>query len=87
MKKVAKIFRIQKFRTTVFYLQSNLQSQMNRWKDLHYALEEYLKQCANKQKQWDKWINLSMFDYNISVQTYSILVFGKIASEKKDSIK
>jgi len=79
MKKVAKIFRIRKFRTTASYPQSNGSLERS-----HYALGEYLKQYANEQKQWDRWISLAMFNYNTSVHeaTKHIpyeLVFGKIA--------
>jgi len=78
MKKVAKIFRIRKFRTTAFYPQSNGLERS------HHALGEYLKQYASDQKQWDKWISLAIFNYNISVyeatkHTPYKLVFGKIA--------
>ena len=79
MKKIAKIFRIRKFRTTVFHPQSNGSSERS-----HLALGEYLKQYANEQKQWDRWIGLAMFNYNTSVHeatkhTPYELVFGKIA--------
>jgi len=78
MKKVAKIFRICKFWTIAFHLQSN---GLGRF---HHALGEYLKQYANEQKQWDRWISLAMFNYNTSVHettkhTPYELVFGKIA--------
>jgi len=49
MKKIAKLFRIRKFRTTAFYPQSNGSLERS-----HYALGEYLKQYANEQKQWDR---------------------------------
>lgn len=79
MKKVAKIFRIRKFRTTAFHPQSNGSLERS-----HHALGEYLKQYANEQKQWDRWIGLAMFNYNTSVHeatkhTPYELVFGKIA--------
>jgi len=59
---VAKIFRICKFRTTVFHPQSNGSLERS-----HHALGEYLKQYTNEQKQWDRWISLAMFNYNTSV--------------------
>jgi len=79
MKKVAKIFRIRKFRTTAFHPQSNGSLERS-----HHALGEYLKQFANSQKQWDRWISLAMFNYNTNVHeatkhTPYELVFGKIA--------
>jgi len=79
MKKVAKIFRIRKFRTIAFHHQSNGSLERS-----YHALEEYLKQYANEQKQWDRWISLAMFNYNTSVHeatkhTPYELVFGKIA--------
>jgi len=79
MKKIAKIFRIRKFRTTAFHPQSNGSLERS-----HHALGEYLKQYANEQKQWDKWISLAIFNYNTSVHeatkhTPYELVFGKIA--------
>jgi len=46
MKKIAKLFRIRKFRTTVFHPQSN-----GSLKRSHHALGKYLKQYANEQKQ------------------------------------
>jgi len=78
IKKIAKIFRIRKFRTTAFYPQSN---ELER---SHYALGEYLKQYTSEQKQWDKWISLAIFNYNTSVHEVTKhipyeLVFGKIA--------
>ena len=79
MKRIAKIFRIRKFRTTAFHPQSNGSLERS-----HHALGEYLKQYANEQKQWDRWIGLAMFNYNTSVHeatkhTPYELVFGKIA--------
>jgi len=79
MKKIAKIFRIRKFRTTAFHRQSNGSLERS-----HHALEEYLKQYASEQKQWNKWISLAIFNYNTSVHeatkdTPYELVFGKIA--------
>lgn len=79
MKKIAKIFRIRKFRTTAFHPQSNGSLERS-----HHALSEYLKQYANEQKQWDRWVSLAMFNYNTSVHeatkhTPYELVFGKIA--------
>jgi len=79
MKKVAKIFRIRKFRTTAFHSQSNGSLERS-----HHALGEYLKQYASDQKQWDKWISLAILNYNTSVHeatkhTSYELVFGKIA--------
>ncbi|KAG5314864.1 POL2 protein, partial [Pseudoatta argentina] len=46
MKKIAKIFRIRKFRTTAFHPQSNGSLERS-----YHALGEYLKQYANEQKQ------------------------------------
>jgi len=43
MKKIAKIFRIRKFRTTAFHPQSNGSLERS-----HHALGEYLKQYANE---------------------------------------
>ncbi|KAL6419684.1 hypothetical protein ACFW04_014291 [Cataglyphis niger] len=62
MRKVAKIFKIRKFRTTVFHPQSNGSLERS-----HHALGEYLKQYANDQKQWDRWLSLLMFNYNTGV--------------------
>src|SRR5436190_152070 len=79
MKKVSKLFRIRKFRTTAFHPQSNGSLERS-----HHALGEYLKQYANEQKQRDRWIGLAMFNYNTGVHeatkhTPYELVFGKIA--------
>ncbi|KAL0128587.1 hypothetical protein PUN28_003742 [Cardiocondyla obscurior] len=84
IKKVAKIFRIRKFRTTAFHPQSNGSLERS-----HHALGEYLKQYANKQKEWDKWVGLAMFNYNTCVHeatkhTPYELVFGKIARVPTD---
>jgi len=42
-----------------------------------------LKQYANEQKQWDKWISFAIFNYNTSnmkqQNTPHQLIFGKIA--------
>ncbi|KAL6427138.1 hypothetical protein ACFW04_008640 [Cataglyphis niger] len=79
MRKIAKIFKIRKFRTTAFHPQSNGSLERS-----HHALGEYLKQYANDQKQWDRWLSLAMFNYNTGVHeatrhTPYELVFGKIA--------
>ena len=79
MRKIAKLFKIRKFRTTAFHPQSNGSLERS-----HHALGEYLKQYANDQKQWDRWIGLAMFNYNTNVHeatkhTPYELVFGKIA--------
>jgi len=79
MKKIAKIVRIRKFRTTVFHPQSKESLERS-----HHALGEYLKYYASEQKQWDKWISLAIFNYNTSIHeatkhTLYELVFGKIA--------
>ncbi|KAL0130397.1 hypothetical protein PUN28_002219 [Cardiocondyla obscurior] len=55
----------------------------------HHALGEYLKQYANEQKEWDKWVGLAMFNYNTCVHeatrhTPYELVFGKIARVPTD---
>jgi len=79
MKKVAKLFRICKFRTIAFHFQSNRSLERS-----HHALGEYLKQYTNEQKQWNRWIGLATFNYNTSVyevtkHTLYELIFGKIA--------
>jgi len=68
MKKVAKIFKIRKFRITVFYPQSNGSLERS-----HHSLGEYLKQYTNEQKQWDRWIELAMFNYNTNVHEATTL--------------
>ena len=79
MKKIAKLFKIRKFRTTAFHPQSNGSLERS-----HHALGEYLKQYANERKQWDRWIGLAMFNYNTNIHeatkhTPYELIFGKIA--------
>jgi len=64
---------------TTFHLQSNGSLERS-----YHALGEYLKQYASKQKQWDKWTSLPIFNYNTSVHettkhTLYELVIGKIA--------
>jgi len=78
MKKVAKLFKICKFHTIAFYPQLNSSLERS-----HHALREYLKQYANEQKQWERWIGLAMFNCNTSVHeatkhTPYKLIFGKI---------
>jgi len=46
MKKIAKLFKIHKFRTMAFHSQSN--GSLER---LHHVLGKYLKQYANEKKQ------------------------------------
>jgi len=43
-----------------FALPLSILSQMDRshHERSHHALREYLKQYANEQKQWDRWIGL-----------------------------
>ncbi|KMQ84107.1 enzymatic polyprotein endonuclease reverse [Lasius niger] len=62
-----------------FHPQSNGSLERSR-----HALGEYMKQYANEQKQWDRWVSLAMFNYNTSVHEATKhmpyeLVFGKIA--------
>lgn len=47
MKKLAKYYRIRKFRTTAFHPQSNGSLERS-----HHALGEYLKQYASSEKEW-----------------------------------
>jgi len=58
MKKIARLFRIRKLRTITFHPQSNGSLERS-----YHALGEYLKQYANYQKQWDRWIGLAVFNY------------------------
>lgn len=50
----------------------------------HHALGEYLKQYTTKEKNWDEWVELAIFNYNTNVHegtkhTPFEMVFGKIA--------
>lgn len=79
MKKLAKYYRIRKFRTTAFHPQSNGSLERS-----HHALIEYLKQYANDNKQWDEWVDLATQNYNTSIHegtkhTPYELVFGRPA--------
>ncbi|RLU23008.1 hypothetical protein DMN91_005286 [Ooceraea biroi] len=49
MRKLAKIFKIRKFRTIAFHPQSNGSLERS-----HHALGEYLKQYVNEQNHWDR---------------------------------
>ena len=62
MRHVAKIFKINQCKTTSFYPQSN-----GSLEGSHMVLKEYLKQYANKDCEWDKWIELATNSYNTSV--------------------
>jgi len=61
MKKVAKIFRLRKFRTTAFHYFHNESLERS------HALGEYLKQYVNSQKQWDRWLSLAC---SVTILTY-----------------
>ncbi|KAG5317277.1 POL4 protein, partial [Pseudoatta argentina] len=86
IKKIAKLFRIRKRHTTAFHPQSN--ASLERF---HHALGKYLKQYANDQKQWNRWIGLAIFNYNTSIHeatkhiSYK-LVFGKIARTSSNEL-
>lgn len=62
MKKLAKYYRICKFRTTAFHPQSNGLLERS-----HHTLVEYLKQYASSEKDWDEWVNLAVQNYNTSI--------------------
>lgn len=79
MKRITKRFRIKKIQTTAFHPQSNGSLERS-----HHVLGEYLKQYANKEMEWDEWIDLAMLSYNTCVHegtkfTPYELVFGKTA--------
>ena len=70
LKKIAKIFKI---RTTLF--QSNRSLERSQ-----HALDEYLKQYANEQEQWDRCIGLALFNYCIIPMSTRLLnILSKIA--------
>ena len=62
MKKVAKLFKIKEYRTTAFHPQSNGSLERS-----HHVLAEYLKKFANRNHDWDEWLELACFSYNTSV--------------------
>lgn len=52
----------------------------------HHVLTEYLKLCIENSGNWDEWVELAIFPYNISVHkgtkfTPHELVFGHLARE------
>ena len=51
LKRLAKRFRINQFRTTAFYPQSNGSLERS-----HHVLGEYLKQFVARNSEWDDWL-------------------------------
>lgn len=81
MKKVAKRFRIKQDITSAYHPQSNGWIERS-----HHVLAEYLKLYLENTKNWDEWVELTMFTYNISVHDATRfspheLVFGHLARE------
>lgn len=79
IRQLTKKFRIQHFKTTAYYPQSNGSLERS-----HHVLTEYLKTQIDRETNWDEYIKLAMFSYNTSVHegtNYSPyeLVFGRIA--------
>ena len=64
MKKVAKIFRLRKFRTTAFH---HFHNRMNRMIIRKIACFGRIFEYVNSQKQWDRWLSLAMFSYNTNI--------------------
>ncbi|XP_039308185.1 uncharacterized protein LOC120358336 [Solenopsis invicta] len=76
MKSITKKFRIQHFRTTAYYPQSNGSLERS-----HSVLIEYLKCFVQKENEWDIHIERASFSYNTSVHegtgyTPHELIFG-----------
>ncbi|XP_076385682.1 uncharacterized protein LOC143264081 [Megachile rotundata] len=81
MKKLAKIFHIQTYRTSSFHPQSNGSLERS-----HQILIEYLKHFLTQEKQWDDWLPQAMFSYNTSIHegtkfTPHELVYGRKARQ------
>ncbi|XP_076397929.1 uncharacterized protein LOC143266211 [Megachile rotundata] len=81
MKKLAKIFHIQTYRTSSFHPQSNGSLERS-----HQVLIEYLKHFLTIEKQWDEWLPQAMFSYNTSLHegtrfTPHELIFGRKARQ------
>ena len=79
MRCLTKKFNIQHFKTTAYRPQSNGSIERS-----HHVLIEYLKTQIQKERNWDNYINMSMFSYNTSVHEGTKyppyeLVFGRIA--------
>ena len=79
MKKIAKRFKIKRIRTTAFHPQSNGSLERS-----HHALGEFLKQYADKDNEWDQWVDIAMLNYNTCIQestkhTPFEVVFGRLA--------
>lgn len=79
MRNIAKKFKIKHFKTTAYRPQSNGSIERS-----HHVLWEYLKQCVNKDNEWDRYLKLASFSYNTSVHegtryTPHELVFGRMA--------
>ena len=77
MKKFARSFNIEQYKTSAFHLQSNGSLERS-----HHVLIEYLKHYITKERQWDQWLPQAMFSYNTSVHestkfTPYELIYGK----------
>lgn len=81
VKQIAKRFKIKQVKTTAFHPQSNGSLERS-----HHVLGEYLKQFAENDDQWDQWLELATFSYNVQTHEGTLyspyqLVFGTIARE------
>ena len=63
LKRFAKIFKIQQFRSTAFRPQT-----MGSLERSHHTLIEYLKMYTDK-TDWDVWVKYAVFSYNTCVHT------------------
>lgn len=79
LEEFARIFRIEKYRTSAFHPQS--QGGIER---MHHTLTEYIKQFTNEREDWDEILPLATFCYNAckheahNYQPYE-LIFGRKA--------
>jgi transposase InsO family protein len=76
LEEFARIFRIEKYRTTAYHPQSN--GSIER---MHSTLKEFLKTIIDEYPDWDEWLPLAMHSYNTakhegSGYTPHELVFG-----------
>ena len=62
LRHLAKRFRTRQFKTTSFRPQSNGSLVRS-----YHVLAEYLIQFADKNAEWDDWLELATFSYNIRV--------------------
>lgn len=78
LKNIARKYKIKQYHTTAYHPQSNGSVERS-----HHVLQEYIKQCISEEEDWDEYLDLASFSYNVSEHegtgfTPYQLVFGKL---------